>query len=257
MSPGAPTPSGLIFCRGGGTLESCRSSRGVRGCAWRIRPAGHMGAPRATCPRVRPHPTATKVDSIAERTATIMRCYKAGDTPAEMAKRVRLSRASVLKIIRDFDPPKPQPHKCAVEDCPTVTRSSNNYCSRHQARFERFGDPVWKRPPVNDEHGTMVRYKRDRCRCELCRRRNTDRATEYLHRVHPEMGYNKPHKDSGGMRGAQSPSVVRDALPRSCAATQPATLSPRSDPALVSLGSASVKSSRVPASPCRGTTSAP
>ena len=145
-----------------------------------------------------------------EPTTAIVRRYRAGDTLAQIASTARLSQARVLKIIKDFDPPKPQWQKCAVEECATLTRSSNRYCSRHQVRFERFGDPLWKRPLVDSEHGTMVRYKRDRCRCELCRRRNAHRSTEYLHRVHPEMGHHKPRIDSGGMRGPHNPSYFRE-----------------------------------------------
>jgi hypothetical protein len=155
---------------------------------------------------VRARRPVTRAQSIAERTATIVRCYKGGDTLAQIASTVRLSRARVLKIIRDVDPPKPQEHTCGVEDCSTVPRSSNPYCSRHQVRFERFGDPLWKRPPVRDEHGTMLRYTRDKCRCERCRRCNADRATEYLHRVHPKMGYRNAYQHRGGIRGASQPA---------------------------------------------------
>ena len=167
---------------------------------------GQKRAPRANASGVRAHSAPTKAILVAEQRAVILRRYAAGDTFARIARTVGLTPSRVLQIVERAGVPMPHQFKCAVADCETVPRSANRYCSRHRVRFERCGDPLGKRPPVNDEHGTMVRYIRGRCRCARCRRVNADRSSEYLHRVHPEMGYRSPHTDSGGMRGNHSAS---------------------------------------------------
>jgi hypothetical protein len=169
----------------------------------RSRREQHVGVPA--------HPaTPTKADLVAERTAAIVRCYVAGDKFASIGRTVGLTGSRVRQIVASSGVPMPYDFRCAVQGCQTAPRSPNSYCSRHQNRFERFGDPLWTRSPTNAEHGTMVRYKRERCRCERCRRCNADRATEYLHRVDPEMGYHNRHRDSGGMRGRRSVSFFKE-----------------------------------------------
>lgn len=139
----------------------------------------------------------------------MVRCYLAGYTFARIADTVGLSRARVRQIVKASGVPMPQDYKCAVKDCDTAPRSPNSYCWRHKEGFEHFGDWSGTRRVVNSQHGTMVRYKRDGCRCERCRRRNADRSLEYLHRMHPEMGNHKPHKGSGGMQGRPTPARAR------------------------------------------------
>lgn len=97
-----------------------------------------------------------------------------------------------------------------VNDCNTTPRSPKRYCSRHQRRCDRFGDPLGTAPPVTvGPHGTLARYKRGGCRCERCRRSNADRVMEYLHRVHPEMGYHKSPQDGRGRRGRPTADNAR------------------------------------------------
>jgi Sigma-70, region 4 len=175
-----------------------------------VQRVGQKRAPRGNPPGVRARSAPTTAILVAERRAVILRCYAAGDTVARIGRRVGLKPSRVVQIVERSGVAVPHRLKCAVEDCETVPRAPNRYCSRHRVRLERFGDPLWKRPAVNDEHGTMVKYIRDRCRCTRCRRCNAERSTKYLHRVHPEMGYRSPHKDSGGERGSRTASYYEE-----------------------------------------------
>lgn len=171
---------------------------------------GRKRAPRTDASGVRARSAPTKAVLLAEQRAVVLRHYAAGDTYARIGRIVGLTPSRVLQIVERSGVPMPHHMECAVEDCKTIPRSSNRYCSRHRVRFERFGDPLGKRAPVNDEHGTMVRYIHDKCRCAQCRRVNADRSTEYVHRVHPEMSYRSPHTDSGGTRGSHSANYYEE-----------------------------------------------
>jgi hypothetical protein len=47
--------------------------------------------------------------------------------------------------------------------------------------------------------GETVYY--DGCSCDLCRKANADRALEYLHRMHPDMGHHARPWASGAAGG--------------------------------------------------------
>ena len=146
-----------------------------------------MVAQHAGMPGFRGHHSAEQLAANARRDVEVLRRYEAGETLAGIGAVVGLTRERVRQIVRASGAPMPWDYKCAVSSCERSPRTPNRYCHSHQRRFERYGDPLGTKPRLRDQHGTLASYKSGRCRCELCRRRNADRVTEYQHRIHPEM----------------------------------------------------------------------
>jgi hypothetical protein len=146
-----------------------------------------MTAQHARMPRFRGHHTVERLAANALRDFEVLQRYEAGETLAGIGAAVGLTRERIRQIVKASGAPMPWDYKCAVKGCDTSPRTPNLYCSFHQVRFERFGDPLGNMPRLMDQHGTLASYKRGRCSCELCRKRNADRVREYQHRIHPEM----------------------------------------------------------------------
>lgn len=131
-----------------------------------------------------------RMNAVERRDAGIVRRYEAGDTLAAIGAAVGLTRERVRQIVRAAGAVMPWEFKCAVSMCYRSPRTPNAYCFTHQRRLDRYGDPLGTRALRRDQHGTLASYNSG-CSCDLCRRRNAIRALEYLHRVHPEMGWRK------------------------------------------------------------------
>jgi hypothetical protein len=127
------------------------------------------------------------MEARERRDAWVVRRYAAGETLAGIGAAVGLTRERIRQIVKASGAPMPWDYKCAAKGCDTSPRMPNPYCSFHQVRFERFGDPLGSKPRLMDQHGTLASYKSGRCSCDLCRRRNAERVREYNHRMHPEM----------------------------------------------------------------------
>lgn len=132
-------------------------------------------------------PFAAERAGIERRDVEIVRRYTAGEELASIGVDLDLTRERIRQIVRASGARMPWEYKCAVKACDTSPRTPNRYCYAHQLRFERFGDPLGAKLLLMNQHGTLASYKRGRCSCELCRKRNADRVREYQHRMHPEM----------------------------------------------------------------------
>ena len=126
---------------------------------------------------------------LARRDGEIVSRYEAGENLASIGAALDLTKERIRQIVRSSGARMPREYRCAVKDCYTSPRSPGRYCSAHQRRLDRYGDPLWVIPRLMDQHGTVACYKAGRCRCDLCRKANADQRLEYIHRVHPEMGH--------------------------------------------------------------------
>jgi hypothetical protein len=148
-------------------------------------------AQHARMPGYRGHHSAAQLELEALRDLEVLQRYEGGELLAGIARSVDLTLERVRQIVKASGVAMPREYKCAVKACTTSPRTPNAYCHPHQIRFDRYGDPLGTAPRQMDQHGTIASYNYRRCRCELCRRSNAERALEYKHRMHPEMKYRR------------------------------------------------------------------
>jgi hypothetical protein len=152
---------------------------------------------------------------IAARNVSIVRSYVADETLATLGRVHGLTRERVRQIVKDAGAAMPLDYICAVRGCDTAPRAPKSYCSEHQRRFDKFGDPLGAKPLRRDQHGTRACYHDGGCRCALCRRFEADRVRDRVHRLHPEMRYYAPRDGAPpGRTNATVPTGMKVRSPR-------------------------------------------
>jgi hypothetical protein len=162
--------------------DEATDSRGTRAVQPREVPAVVSG--------IRAPETFGRTAALRRRNFDIINRYANGESWVSIARRFGITTGRVRQVLKQAGCTMPRDGECLVEGCRATPRHPATYCSKHQARLERFGDPLSTREQRRVEHGTITCYEQGGCRCELCRRAEAERSLEYRHRIHPESRTN-------------------------------------------------------------------
>ena len=145
---------------------------------------------------------------MEQRNAEMLRRYKSGENLASIGTSLGFTRERVRQIVKQSGARMPLGYVCAVRDCETSPRAPRRYCAAHQRRLELYGDPLGCRLLLRNQHGTTACYQDGGCRCDLCRKTETDRRREYERRAHPE----KPRRRYVPREAGERPTSLSQVL---------------------------------------------